>query len=189
MRPQRPRTPRFPARLLGAGAVAVGKSTLPEFAIEGYTANLLTGVTRNPWNPAYSPGGSSGGFRERARRGTRTHWNRNDGGGSVRIPASLCGLVGLKTNQRGRRALAHARLDRLFHRRTLATSCDDLALLFDVMRGPTPGDPNAPTVAMLDAMAHRRDQPITLLRGRAHVSSRRLTPRMSPHSLLTPSPQ
>lgn len=51
-----------PQRLLDAGAIIVGKSTLPEFAIEGYTANLLTGITRNPWNSDYSQGGSSGGL-------------------------------------------------------------------------------------------------------------------------------
>jgi hypothetical protein len=50
-----------PARLRAAGAIVVGKSTLPEFAIEGFTANLVDGVTRNPWNTAMSPGGSSGG--------------------------------------------------------------------------------------------------------------------------------
>ena len=50
-----------PRRLTGAGAVIVGKSNLPEFATEGYTDNLVFGVTRNPWQPDYSPGGSSGG--------------------------------------------------------------------------------------------------------------------------------
>ncbi|HEY5437420.1 MAG TPA: amidase family protein, partial [Acidimicrobiales bacterium] len=50
-----------PQRLLDAGAIVVGKSTLPEFAIEGFTANLLTGVTRSPWHADHSPGGSSGG--------------------------------------------------------------------------------------------------------------------------------
>jgi Asp-tRNA(Asn)/Glu-tRNA(Gln) amidotransferase A subunit family amidase len=49
-----------PDRLVSAGAIPLTKSTLPEFTIEGYTANLLTGVTRNPWNQDYSPGGSSG---------------------------------------------------------------------------------------------------------------------------------
>jgi Asp-tRNA(Asn)/Glu-tRNA(Gln) amidotransferase A subunit family amidase len=151
-----------PARLMGAGAVAVGKSTLPEFAIEGYTANLLTGVTRNPWNLEYSPGGSSGGSASALAAGLVLIGTATDGGGSVRIPASLCGLVGLKpTNGVVGRWPTPDWIDYSTDG-PLATSCDDLALLFDVMRGPTPGDPNAPTVAMLDAIAHRRDQPITL---------------------------
>ncbi len=81
---------------LRAGAVVVGKSTLPEFAIEGYTANLLTGVTRNPWNLAYSTGGSSGGSAAAIAAGLVGVATATDGGGSIRIPASLCGLVGLK---------------------------------------------------------------------------------------------
>ncbi|HEV7957856.1 MAG TPA: amidase family protein, partial [Acidimicrobiales bacterium] len=85
-----------PSRLLAAGAVVVGKSTLPEFAIEGYTANLLTGVTRNPWQLDYSPGGSSGGSAAALAAGLVGVATATDGGGSVRIPASLCGLVGLK---------------------------------------------------------------------------------------------
>ncbi|MHB1251882.1 MAG: amidase family protein, partial [Acidimicrobiales bacterium] len=85
-----------PGRLLREGAVVVGKSTLPEFAIEGYTANLLTGVTRNPWNLDYSPGGSSGGSAAAVAAGLVGVATATDGGGSIRIPASLCGLVGLK---------------------------------------------------------------------------------------------
>jgi amidase/aspartyl-tRNA(Asn)/glutamyl-tRNA(Gln) amidotransferase subunit A len=85
-----------PERLMRAGAIVVGKSTLPEFAIEGYTANELTGVTRNPWNEAYSPGGSSGGSAASLAAGLVGVATATDGGGSIRIPASLCGLVGIK---------------------------------------------------------------------------------------------
>jgi Asp-tRNA(Asn)/Glu-tRNA(Gln) amidotransferase A subunit family amidase len=70
-----------PGRLLRAGAVVVGKSTLPEFAIEGYTANLLTGVTRNPWNLDYSPGGSSGGSAAAVAAGLVGVATATDGGG------------------------------------------------------------------------------------------------------------
>ena len=59
-----------PERLISAGAIVVGKSTLPEFAIEGFTANLLTGITRNPWNLEYSPGGSSGARLRRSQQGS-----------------------------------------------------------------------------------------------------------------------
>ena len=131
-------------RLLRAGAVVVGKSTLPEFAIEGYTANLLTGVTRNPWNVNYSPGGSSGGSAAALAAGVVAIATATDGGGSVRIPASLCGLVGLKpTNGAIGRWPAPDWIDYSTDG-PLATSSDDLRLLFRVMRGPVAGDPTSP---------------------------------------------
>ena len=83
-------------RLRDAGAIVVGKSTLPEFATEGFTANRLTGITRNPWHTDYSPGGSSGGSAAALAAGLALVATATDGGGSIRIPASLCGLVGLK---------------------------------------------------------------------------------------------
>jgi Asp-tRNA(Asn)/Glu-tRNA(Gln) amidotransferase A subunit family amidase len=135
-----------PARLLRAGAVVVGKSTLPEFAIEGYTANLLTGVTRNPWNLDYSPGGSSGGSAAAIAAGLVGVATATDGGGSVRIPASLCGLVGLKpTNGAVGRWPAPDWIDYSTDG-PFATSSDDLRLLFDVIRGTVAGDPTAPPV-------------------------------------------
>jgi Asp-tRNA(Asn)/Glu-tRNA(Gln) amidotransferase A subunit family amidase len=133
-----------PSRLLAAGAVVVGKSTLPEFAIEGYTANLLTGVTRNPWQLDYSPGGSSGGSAAALAAGLVGVATATDGGGSVRIPASLCGLVGLKpTNGVVGRWPAPDWIDYSTDG-PFATSCDDLRLIFDVMRGPVAGDPASP---------------------------------------------
>ncbi len=131
-------------RLLDAGAIVVGKSTLPEFAIEGYTASRLTGVTRNPWNLAYSPGGSSGGSGAALAAGLVGVATATDGGGSVRIPASLCGLVGLKpTNGSVGRWPAPDWIDYSTDG-PLATSSDDLRLLFSVMRGPVAGDPTSP---------------------------------------------
>ena len=139
-----------PARLINAGAVVVGKSTLPEFAIEGYTANLLTGVTRNPWNPELSPGGSSGGSAAALAAGLVLVATATDGGGSIRIPASLCGLVGLKpTNGMIGRWPAPDWIDYSTDG-PFATSSDDVRLLFDVMVGPIAGDPSAPPLAMRD---------------------------------------
>lgn len=133
-----------PGRLLSAGAVVVGKSTLPEFAIEGYTANLLTGVTRNPWGLEYSPGGSSGGSAAAISAGLVGVATATDGGGSVRIPASLCGLVGLKpTNGAVGRWPAPDWIDYSTDG-PFATSTEDLRLIFDVVRGPVAGDPTAP---------------------------------------------
>ena len=130
-------------RLQRAGAVAVGKSTLPEFAIEGFTSSPLTGVTRNPWNEMYSPGGSSGGSAAAVAAGLVGIATATDGGGSVRIPASLCGLVGIKpTNGVIGRWPAPDWIDYSTDGH-FATSCDDLRLLLDVTRGPVNGDPSA----------------------------------------------
>ncbi len=130
-------------RLLDAGAIVVGKSTLPEFAIEGYTASRLNGVTRNPWNDQLSPGGSSGGSASALAAGLVTIATATDGGGSVRIPASLCGLLGLKpTNGVIGRWPAPDWIDYSTDG-ILATSSDDLALLADVLFGPVAGDPGA----------------------------------------------
>ncbi len=138
-----------PGRLIEAGAIPVGKSTLPEFAIEGYTASLLTGVTRNPWNQDYSPGGSSGGSAAAIAAGLVLIGTATDGGGSVRIPASLCGLVGLKpTNGMVGRWPAPDWIDYSTDG-PLASSTDDLLLLYNVMVGPVSGDPTAPTLSMI----------------------------------------
>jgi len=149
-----------PQRLLDAGAVIVGKSTLPEFAIEGYTANLLTGVTRNPWNLDLSPGGSSGGSAAAVAAGLVGVASATDGGGSIRIPASFCGLVGLKpTNGLIGRWPAHDWIDYSTDG-PFATSSDDLRLLLDVMAGPIAGDPTAPTRAFLANMARLDGRPL-----------------------------
>lgn len=152
-----------PGRLLAAGAVAVGKSTLPEFAIEGYTANLLTGVTRNPWNPGYSPGGSSGGSAAAVAAGLVGAATATDGGGSVRIPASLCGLVGIKpTNGVIGRWPAPDWID-LSTDGPFATTTDDLRLLLEVMAGPVAGDPSAPPAFAPSQWRRHDDRPVTLL--------------------------
>ncbi len=151
-----------PGRLLRAGAVAVGKSTLPEFAIEGFTSSLLTGVTRNPWNLEYSPGGSSGGSAAAIAAGLVGVATATDGGGSVRIPASFCGLVGLKpTNGVIGRWPAPDWIDYSTDG-PLATSCDDLRLLFDVIRGPVAGDPTSPPGALVSQWARHDDHPVVL---------------------------
>jgi Asp-tRNA(Asn)/Glu-tRNA(Gln) amidotransferase A subunit family amidase len=151
-----------PGRLLREGAVVLGKSTLPEFAIEGYTANLLTGVTRNPWNLDYSPGGSSGGSAAAVAAGLVGVATATDGGGSIRIPASLCGLVGLKpTNGVIGRWPAPDWIDYSTDG-PFATSCDDLRLLLDVMRGRVAGDPTSPPNALTSHWARHDDRPLSL---------------------------
>ena len=93
------------ARLRAAGAVIFGKTNCPEFTVQGYTDNLLFGPTRNPWNLALTPGGSSGGAVAAVSAGLCPIALATDGGGSIRRPASYTGLVGLKPS-RGRVARA-----------------------------------------------------------------------------------
>jgi amidase len=92
-------------RLREAGAIVVGKTLLPEMAICGFTESATYGVTRNPWNPQRTPGGSSGGSAAAVAAGLVPIALAGDGGGSIRIPAASCGLFGLKPS-RGRTSLA-----------------------------------------------------------------------------------
>ena len=89
------------ARLRAAGAVILGKTNCPEFTLQGYTDNPLFGITRNPWNTALTPGGSSGGAVAAVAAGLGPVAIGTDGGGSIRRPASHAGLVGFKPS-RGR---------------------------------------------------------------------------------------
>lgn len=85
------------ARLRSSGANLIGKTAVPEFGLSTYSENLIHPAARNPLDPATSPGGSSGGAAAAVASGMLPLSPGNDGGGSVRIPASACGLVGLKT--------------------------------------------------------------------------------------------
>ena len=88
-------------RLRAAGAVIVGKTTMPEFGAFPYTESVARGITRNPWDPSRTPGGSSGGTAVAVATGMVPVGLGGDGGGSIRIPSACCGLFGLKP-QRGR---------------------------------------------------------------------------------------
>ena len=93
------------SRLRAAGAVIIGKTNVPELMIFPFTESLTFGVTRNPWNTALSPGGSSGGSGAAVAAGLAPLALGSDGGGSIRIPAGWCGLFGIKP-QRDRVSLA-----------------------------------------------------------------------------------
>lgn len=131
------------ARLKAAGAIVVGKTNTPEFAFEGFTANRLFGTTRNPWAPAFSPGGSSGGSGAALAAGLAPLATGTDGGGSVRIPASFCGLVGLKPTNGLVGQWPPPSWIELSTKGPLATSVGDARLLLDVLRGPIAGAPTA----------------------------------------------
>ena len=131
------------ARLRAAGAVVVGKTNVPEFAFEGFTTNRLFGDTRNPWAPEWSPGGSSGGSGAALIAGMAPLATGTDGGGSVRIPAAFCGLVGLKPTTGLVGQWPPPSWIELSTKGPLATSVADARLLLDVLRGPMAGAPNA----------------------------------------------
>ena len=133
----------IPRRLKSAGAIVVGKTNQPEFAFAGYTDNLLYGPTRNPWNLEASPGGSSGGSGAAMAAGMAPIATATDGGGSIRIPAGWCGLVGHKpTNGVVGREPIPSWID-LSTFGPLALSVGDARLLLAIEAGPVPGDPSA----------------------------------------------
>ncbi|MCX5849561.1 MAG: amidase [Deltaproteobacteria bacterium] len=92
---------RFVEQFISLGLICLGKSTLPEFGLTATTEPLSSGITRNPWHTDYSTGGSSGGSAALVAAGVVPIAHGNDGGGSIRIPAACCGVVGLKPS-RGR---------------------------------------------------------------------------------------
>jgi amidase len=134
-------------RLREAGAIVVGKTLLPELAICGFTESATWGVSRNPWNPQRTPGGSSGGSGAAVAAGLVPIASASDGAGSIRIPAACCGLFGLKP-QRGRISLApHAEHWRgLSANGCLSRTVADTALWLDVASGGSkePGAPPPP---------------------------------------------
>lgn len=131
------------ARLREHGAVLLGKTTTPELGWKAVTDSPLTGVTRNPWDPQLTSGGSSGGSAAAVAAGMGAASVGTDGGGSVRIPASFCGIVGFKPTY-GRIPLYPASpFGALAHAGPMAWSVDDVALLLDVLALPDPRDPTA----------------------------------------------
>jgi amidase len=134
-------------RLRETGAIVVGKTHLPELAICGFTESATWGVTRNPWDSQRSPGGSSGGSAAAVAAGLVPIASASDGGGSIRIPASSCGLFGLKP-QRGRISLAPlvSHWNGLSVNGCVSRSVLDTALYLDVVSGGSqePGAPPPP---------------------------------------------
>ncbi|MDO4716238.1 MAG: amidase family protein [Propionibacteriaceae bacterium] len=133
-------------RLRAAGAIIVGKTTMPEFGQFPETASLRHGISVNPWNEDYSPGGSSGGSAAAVAAGLVPVALGADGGGSIRIPASCCGLIGLKP-ERGRISPAPASEHwyGLVSLGALSRTVADTALVCDVLAGTMPTDRWRPT--------------------------------------------
>lgn len=131
------------ARLRAAGCVVVGKTTTPEFGHKGVTESNLTGVTANPWNLERSSGGSSGGSGAALAAGMVPLATGSDGGGSIRIPASVCGLSAIKTTQgrvpNGGPLPPGGGLWSV--KGPMARTATDTAFALDVCVGPHPTDP------------------------------------------------
>jgi aspartyl-tRNA(Asn)/glutamyl-tRNA(Gln) amidotransferase subunit A len=143
------------ARLRAAGAVPVGKTAAPEFGAWAFTASPALGVTRNPWDPARTPGGSSGGSSAAVSSGMVPFATSSDGGGSTRTPAGFTGLVGHKPSYGRIPDLDIVRYSQTAVVGALATTVTDAARLLDVMSGPHNHDRTslpAPGVVYEDAI-------------------------------------
>jgi Asp-tRNA(Asn)/Glu-tRNA(Gln) amidotransferase A subunit family amidase len=144
-------------RYLAAGLNIFGKTTSPEFGQIPNTVSQLWGKTRNPWNLAYSAGGSSGGAAAAVAAGVLPAAHATDGGGSIRFPAAMCGLVGLKPT-RARTPLGPDRSEGwsgLSCGHVVSRSLRDTALLLDLTQGPEPGAaywPPAPSDAYVNEL-------------------------------------
>jgi amidase len=127
----------FAKQFLSLGLINLGKTTTPEFGLTGTTEALVYGPTHNPWKLGFSPGGSSGGSAALVAAGVVPIAHANDGGGSIRIPASCCGLVGLKPS-RGRVAEIEGSAllpVRILHQGMVSRSVRDTAAFFHAAEG------------------------------------------------------
>ena len=141
--PLAPHTSTLITRYQAAGAVPFGKTTCPEFGLTTTTESLLWGQTRNPWNLAKSAGGSSGGAASAVAAGIVPVAHATDGGGSIRIPASYCGLVGLKPT-RYRTPSGPGKYEGWFGAsvgNVVSRNVRDMALFMDAGQGHEAGSP------------------------------------------------
>jgi amidase len=150
----------YASRIMAAGGILLGKTTTPEFGGKPTTDGGLCPTARNPWNRAHTAGGSSGGAAASVAAGMNPIAEGSDGGGSIRLPAACCGIVGIKP-ARGRVSNAPVMGEGWGGFATngpLARSVRDAALLLDVMSGPAGGDPYSappPPYRFVDALKLR----------------------------------
>ena len=130
----------FAERILDSGAIVHARSTAPEFSCAGFTHSRIWGVTRNPWNPEFGVGGSSGGSGASLASGTTTLASGSDIGGSIRIPASFNGVVGFKPPYGRVPQTAPFNLDVYCHCGPMARTVADCLIFENVLAGPDPRD-------------------------------------------------
>lgn len=154
-------------RLRAAGTISLGKTATPEFGLPCYTETDVGPPARTPWDLERSAGGSSGGAGAAVSAGLVAFAQGSDGGGSIRIPASVCGLVGLKP-ARGRISNGPLLGDitGLATNGPLARTVEDVAALLDAMAGPSPGDPHWAPPPAEPYLAAARQEPGRLRIGR-----------------------
>lgn len=128
------------ARLRAAGAVLLGITTTPEFGWKAVTDSPYSGVTTNPWNPALTPGGSSGGAAVAAATGAGVLHLGTDGGGSIRIPSSFSGIFGIKPSYGRVPAFPPSPFGTVAHLGPMARSAADASAMLAVMAGADPLD-------------------------------------------------
>ncbi|HWP45613.1 MAG TPA: amidase [Candidatus Limnocylindrales bacterium] len=127
-------------RLRDAGAIMLGKTTTPEFGWKGVTDSPVTGITRNPWNLERTCGGSSGGAGVAVAAGLGPIAQGSDGGGSIRIPSSFCGIYGLKPTYGRIAAYPPSAMETFSHLGPMTRTVKDAALMMQVMAGPDERD-------------------------------------------------
>jgi len=155
------------SRLKAAGAIVIGKTNTPEFGYTAITKNLVFGVPRSPWNLERSPGGSSGGSAAALAGCLVPLVTASDGGGSIRLPASMVGAFGLKPS------FGRVPIGPNDHWQYADTSCygpltktvEDAAYILDAVVGPSPFDPNSlphPGFSYLERLRHKLDGPLRI---------------------------
>ncbi len=150
------------ARLHDAGSIMLGKTTAPEFGWKGVSQSPLTGITHNPWRHGLSAGGSSSGAAAGAAAGYGPLHQGGDGAGSIRIPAHMCGVFGIKATHGRVPCWPMSNNDLATHLGPISRTVADSALMLQVMAGPHPWDYTSLEAPPLDYAALLR----TSLRGK-----------------------
>ena len=154
-------------RLKAAGAIIIGKTNVPEFGYSGASHNPIGEATRNPWDLALTPGGSSSGSGAAVAAGLGPFAIGSDGGGSIRVPAAHCGLVGFKPSMgrvplypgcRDPRYPGLSSWESLEHIGPISRTVADAALMMQVIAGPDPRDRYSIPAAEFDYLAATRDE-------------------------------
>lgn len=154
--------PTFLKRVKSAGAIVLGKTNTPEFGHKGTTDNPLFGTTKNPWNEKLTPGGSSGGSAAAVAAKLAPFAEGSDGGGSIRIPASLTGIFGLKPTfgvvpHDGNPNNVFGSQHPYLHNGPMTRTVKDATLLFSVMQGYAENDPDSAPIVEKGQMKDLKD--------------------------------